>query len=98
MPQQIQLAVFAAACAAFLVAGCILTRKSKKSCQLCGQRCRTNVSPAVSLAKKKGAAIGQAPVYRSLKKLGRLYNHLLMRDKARRIAANIAKLPEHRIC
>ena len=55
------------------------------------QRCRTNISPVVSLSKKKRAVIGRAAAYRSLKKLGRLCEHLLA---ARRIAANIAKLPE----
>jgi hypothetical protein len=30
MPQQIQLALFIAACAAFIVTGCILTRKPRK--------------------------------------------------------------------
>ena len=30
MPQQIQLALFIAACAAFIVTGCILTRKPKE--------------------------------------------------------------------
>jgi hypothetical protein len=43
------------------------------------------------LSKKKGAVIGRAAAYRSLKKLGRLCNHLLTRDEARRIAVNIAE-------
>ena len=47
-----------------------------------------NISPAVLLSKKKRAVVGWAPAYRSLKKLGRLFNHLLTRDKARRIAVD----------
>jgi len=40
-----------------------------------------NISPVVSLSKKKGAVIGLAAAYRSLKKLDRLCDHLLPRDE-----------------
>jgi len=76
---QAQLGMFFAAVAAWVVCGCILTRKPKKAYQLCGLRCRTNISPVVSLSKKKGAVIGLAAAYRSLKKLDRLCDHLLSR-------------------
>src|SRR5207302_10108770 len=41
---------------------------------LSGQRCRTNISPAVSVSKKKGAVIGRAAAqaYRPLKKLNQV--------------------------
>jgi len=47
----------------------------EKSCHWkCGQRCRKNISPAVSLSKKKGALIGRAAGERSrpLKKLNQV--------------------------
>ena len=76
---QAQLGMFFAAVAAWVVCGCILTRKPKKAYQLCGLRCRTNISPVVSLSKEKGAVIGSAAAYQSLKKLDRLCDHLLSR-------------------
>jgi hypothetical protein len=51
--------------------------------------CRTNISPAVSLSKKKGAVIGRAAAYRPLKKLNQVCDP--SRDEARQIAANVAK-------
>jgi hypothetical protein len=70
--QQIQLAMFFVAVAALVVTGCILTRKPRKnySGKPCGQRCQTNISPAVSVSKKKGAVIGGAAARRPLRKLG----------------------------
>ena len=72
--QQMQLWVFWAIVTAFVVCGCILTRKPRKSYQLkpFGQRGRTNISQAVSLSKKKGAVIGLAAAYRLLKKLNQV--------------------------
>jgi hypothetical protein len=48
--------------------------KSDPQQKPCGQRCRANISPAVSLSKKKGAVIGRAAggAYRPLKKLNRV--------------------------
>jgi hypothetical protein len=42
--------------------------------KLCGQRCRTNISPAVSVSKKKAAVVGRAAgePYRPLKKLNQV--------------------------
>ena len=72
--QQLQLVSFALAMAALVVCGYIFTLKSRKKYQLkpCAQRSRTNISPAVSLTKKKGAAIGRAAAYRPLKKLNQV--------------------------
>src|SRR5215471_4402461 len=64
----------------------VSSRANRK--ESCGQRRRTNINPAVLLSKKKRAVIGWAPAYRSLKKLGRLFKHLLTRYQARRIAAD----------
>ena len=49
-------------------------RQKSQQGKLCGQRCRTNINPAVSLSKKKGAVIGRAAggAYRPLKKLNRV--------------------------
>jgi hypothetical protein len=52
------------------------TKKEAANGNRYGRQYRTNVSPAVSLSKKKGAAIGRVAAYRSLEKLGQLYNHL----------------------
>src|SRR5215472_10346191 len=91
--QQLQLVSFALAIAA--LCGYIFTWKSRK--KLPTETLRPAVpderQPAVSLLKKKGVVIGRAAAYRLLKKLGRVYDRLLRRDEARRIAANIAKLP-----
>ena len=60
--QQLQLWIFWAIVAAFLVCGCILTRKPTKKPPIETLRPAgwMNVSPAVSLSKKKGALIGRA--------------------------------------
>ena len=74
--QQAQLGMCFAAVAAWVVCGCILTRKPKKSVAVPDEH-----QPVVSLSKKKGAVIGLAAAYRSLKKLDRLCDHLLSRDE-----------------
>ena len=94
---QAQLGMFFAAVAAWVVCGCILTRKPKKAYQLCGLRCRTNISPVVSLSKKKGAVIGLAAAYRSLKKLDRLCDHLLSRDEVGGASGNRKRVTEDRL-
>ena len=74
--QQMQLWIFWSIVAAFIVCGCISRGNRQKSYQrkLCGQRARTNISPAVSVSKKKGAVIGRAAgePYRPSKKLNQV--------------------------
>ena len=72
--QQMQLWIFWAIVTAFVVCGCILTRKPRKKLptEPFGQGGRTNISQAVSLSKKKGAVIGLAAAYRLLKKLNQV--------------------------
>jgi hypothetical protein len=52
----------------------VVANQEKSYQQRCGQRCQTNISPAVSLSKKKGALIGRAAgeQYRPLKKLNQV--------------------------
>src|SRR6516164_2994326 len=49
-------------------------RRGTHQRKLCGQLCRTHISPAVSVSKKKGARIGRAAGerYRPLKKLNQV--------------------------
>src|SRR5215469_832385 len=53
--------------------------KRKKACQFCGHQRGTNVSPAVSLLKKKEAAIGRAAACRLSEGRDQLYDYLLTR-------------------
>ena len=76
--QQAQLGMFFAAMLACAAASSRGDRSKKY--QLCLQQCQANISPAVSLSKKRGAVTGRAVAYQSLKKLGRLYDHLLARN------------------
>src|SRR5262249_16395638 len=59
------------------------TKKKATIGDIGGQQRRANVSPAVSVLKKKEAVIGRAAAHRSSKKLDRLCDHSLMRDEAR---------------
>ena len=74
--QQAQLGLFVAAMVALVVCGCIFTRKPRKKLQRdpCGRWCLTNINPAVSRLKKKGAKIGRAAgePYPPLKKLNQV--------------------------
>src|SRR6516165_8568471 len=49
-------------------------RRGTHQRKLCGQLCRTHISPAVSVSKKKGARIGRAAGerHRPLKKLNQI--------------------------
>ena len=66
--QQMQLWIFVAILGAFVVCGCILTRKPRKKLPT------ETLRPAVSVSKKKGAVIGRAAgePYRPLKKLNQV--------------------------
>jgi hypothetical protein len=67
--QQAQLGMFFAAVAAWVVCGCILTRKPKKSAPALR-------APVLDEHQKKEAVIGPVAAHRSLKKLDRLSDHL----------------------
>ena len=74
--QQLQLGIFVAAMIALVVCGCILRGNQEKNYQRkpYSQRCRTNISQAVSVSKKKEAVVGRAAEepYRPLKKLNQV--------------------------
>ena len=72
MSDKAELGIFLAAMSA--AASSRGNRQKSQQGKLCGQRCRTNINPAVSLSKKKGAVIGRAAggAYRPLKKLNRV--------------------------
>ena len=75
--QQMQLWIFWAIVAVFLVCGCVPhaeTEKKATNGNLAASGAPTNISAAVSLSKKKGAVVGRAAgePYRSLKKLNQV--------------------------
>ena len=77
--QQLQLVSFALAMAALVVCGWVFTRKPRK--KLPTLRLEPDEhQPGCFALEEERAAIGRAAAYRSLKKLGRLCEHLLARD------------------
>jgi len=73
--QQLYLGLFVAAMISLVVFWLYLYAQTEKPHQLCGQRRWTNITPAASLSKKKGAGIGWVAPHQSLKKLNRVCDH-----------------------
>ena len=95
MPQQLQLVIFVLAMAALVVCGCIFTRKPSKKLPMKSLKAAVSDEhqPGCFALEEEKGDHWRAAEYRTLEKLGRLCDHLLTRDEARRIAVNMAELP-----